>query len=647
MTFDSFNLHPHIMTGVNALGYKTPSPIQEKAIPAILEGQDVMGLAQTGTGKTAAFVLPILQRLMSGPRGKIRSLIITPTRELAQQIQDSIEELGRDCGLRSVALYGGISIYSQIHKLRKGVEIVVACPGRLLDHQKQGTINLKDLEVLVLDEADQMFDMGFLPNVRKILQVIPKKRQSLLFSATMPKDVRHLAEEILHKPVTIQIGHSAPTKTVAQALFPVPPHLKTDLLIKILQKTDAGSVLVFTRTKHRAQKLAEQLGNAGYTVASLQGNLSQARRQAAMSDFRKGKTQILVATDIASRGIDIASITHVINYDMPQTVEAYTHRIGRTGRASKLGDAFTLLTREDFSRVRAIERILGTKLEQRIFEDFDYKAKTPFDTVPADHDYQEGRSSNRPPFKSHRSENSRDRQPRFSKSSDGRPRHQGEKPAFKSESKRRDHGASRPQFSRSDDSSRSSRDDQPQRRRSASDSHFNERSRTGEKRHERPAYGEHAPKRRSTSSSHYDQRPRSDERSRSRFNDSPRSNRDDQPQRRRSASDSHFNERSRTGEKRHERPAYGEQAPRRRETLSLNKDRRPRADEKSRSRFSDSSSSKRGDQPHKRKSTSSRFNERSRTDEKRGASTRPARSFQANDKSPKRSNSNARRSFTR
>ncbi|MEO8401924.1 MAG: DEAD/DEAH box helicase [Gammaproteobacteria bacterium] len=373
MTFDSFNLHPRIQTNVHSLGYKTPTPIQAKSIAPILLGQDVMGLAQTGTGKTAAFALPILHRLMQGPRGKIRALIVAPTRELAQQIHDAICEFAQGTGLRSVTLYGGVNINTQIKALERGVEIVVACPGRLLDHLQQKTIQLTQVETLVLDEADQMFDMGFLPSIRKLLRFLPKKRQTLLFSATMPSAIRELSREVLHDPITIEIGHSAPATSVNQILFPVAQKLKGELLIKILRKTPIESVLVFTRTKRSAKQVSLKLEQAGFSATSLQGNLSQNKRQTAMTGFRDGTLQILVATDIASRGIDVTSISHVINYDMPSTVEAYIHRIGRTGRAAKLGEAFTLITQEDTLQVRKIERVLGKKLEQCKLDDFDYR----------------------------------------------------------------------------------------------------------------------------------------------------------------------------------------------------------------------------------------------------------------------------------
>ncbi len=377
MNFSSFKLHPQIMAGVEAAGYLTPTPIQKQAIPPVLEGKDVMGLAQTGTGKTAAFVLPILERLLPGQRGKVRALIIAPTRELAEQINDSVAELGRKTHLRSATVYGGVSANPQIAKLRAGIEIIVACPGRLLDHLNQRTADLSHLEVLVLDEADRMFDMGFLPDIRRILKYVPAKRQTLLFSATMPDDIRHLAHEILHDPVTVQVGLTAPANTVAHALYPVPQHLKTGLLLELLKHTDTGSVLIFTRTKHRAKRVGQQLEKAGYKAASLQGNLSQNKRQEALDGFRAGKYQILVATDIAARGIDVSSISHVINYDMPDTVDAYTHRIGRTGRAAKTGDAFTFITHEDEPLVRSIERVLGEKIGRRTVMGFDYTKSEP------------------------------------------------------------------------------------------------------------------------------------------------------------------------------------------------------------------------------------------------------------------------------
>jgi ATP-dependent RNA helicase RhlE len=377
MNFQSFKFHPHIATGVSAAGYVTPTPIQAQAIPLVMEGRDVMGLAQTGTGKTAAFVLPILHKLMQGERSRIRALIVAPTRELAEQINEAIGSLGRQTRIKSVTVYGGVNINTQIQKLKGNVEVVVACPGRLLDHITQGTIDLTRLETLVLDEADHMFDMGFLPDIRRILKHIPRQRQTLLFSATMPADIRKLAHEVLNDPVTVQAGSSAPAATVSHAIYPAEQHLKTALLMELLHRTDTESVLVFTRTKHRAKRLGEQLVKEGYRAVSLQGNLSQNRRQAALEGFRNDSFQILVATDIAARGIDVSQVSHVINYDIPDTAEAYIHRIGRTGRAARSGDAFTLVTGDDAAMVRTIERTLGAPLERRTVAGFDYGVPAP------------------------------------------------------------------------------------------------------------------------------------------------------------------------------------------------------------------------------------------------------------------------------
>ncbi|MFW6125745.1 MAG: DEAD/DEAH box helicase, partial [Chloroflexota bacterium] len=305
-------------------------------------------------------------------------LIISPTRELAEQTSEAIDELGRQTGLRSISVYGGVSMDQQVHGLRCGVEIVCACPGRLLDHIWKGTINLSHVEVLVIDEADRMFDMGFLPDIRNILRCLMGPRQTLLFSATMPKVIQRLVQEVLHDPVTVQIGHLLPAATVVHALYPVKQHLKTPLLKEILRKTRTrGSVLIFTRTKHRAERVAQQLARAGYRTASLQGNMSQYQRQAALDGFRSGSFKILVATDIAARGIDVLHISHVVNYDMPESTDAYTHRIGRTGRVNKDGDALTFVTGEDSAMVRALEHLLDAPLERRTLDGFDYTAAAP------------------------------------------------------------------------------------------------------------------------------------------------------------------------------------------------------------------------------------------------------------------------------
>ncbi len=374
MGFKSFHLNNKIMAGINAAQYTAPTPIQEQAIPPVMEGRDVMGLAQTGTGKTAAFALPILHKLTEGGRGYPRALVIAPTRELADQINQSINLLGRETKLRSITIYGGVNINPQIDKLRRGVEIIVACPGRLLDHINQRTVDLSKLEILVLDEADHMFDMGFFPDIKRILKHIPKKRQNLMFSATMPTEIKRLADDVLVNPVTIQVASNTSASTITHAIYPVSHQLKTALLLELLAHTDTESVLIFTKTKHRAKALDEKLNKAGYKASSLQGNLSQNRRKEAMDGFRSGKYQILVATDIAARGIDVSQVSHVINFDIPDTAEAYIHRIGRTGRAAKNGDAFTLVTREDNDMVRVIEKKLGAQIERRTVAGFDYGA---------------------------------------------------------------------------------------------------------------------------------------------------------------------------------------------------------------------------------------------------------------------------------
>jgi len=376
LSFKTFSFHPQINAGIFTAGYNTPTPIQTQAIPAIQSGNDVLGLAQTGTGKTAAFVLPILDRLLKGPRGKIRALILSPTRELAEQTYQAIKQLGSQTGLRSMTIYGGVNASTQIRTLRAGIEIVVACPGRLLDLRQQGVIDLRNIEILVLDEADQMFDMGFLPSIRKIISYIPSNRQTLLFSATMPTEIRKLATEMLENPVTFEIRISKPIETINHAIYSIDQSQKLDMLLQLMPERGNGKILVFTRTKHRAKKLAIQLSQAGFKSTSLQGNLSQAKRDEAMNAFRKGHVKILVATDIAARGIDVSQVSHVINFDIPDTVEAYTHRTGRTGRMENLGTALTFVTREDFQMVRSIERVLGERLEHRDTKGFDLSRKS-------------------------------------------------------------------------------------------------------------------------------------------------------------------------------------------------------------------------------------------------------------------------------
>jgi ATP-dependent RNA helicase RhlE len=370
MTFDVYHFSSKITAGIDASGYLSPTPIQKEAMPHILLGKDVMGLAQTGTGKTAAFVLPMLQHLLNGPRRKVRALIIAPTRELAEQTHKAIVGLARKTDLTSMSIYGGVGIQPQISRLRKGVDIVTACPGRLLDHVNRGTISLSNIEILVMDEADQMFDMGFFPDIRKIIKRLPTGRQNLMFSATMPDDIKHLASEVLNDPVRIQIGHRVPVATVSHTFYTVTTSSKNTLLLRLLNKKETESVLVFTRTKRRSQSLAEHLEKAGHEATALHGNLSQSRRQKALEGFRTGRFKILVATDVAARGLDVRGISRVINYDMPATADAYTHRIGRTGRATETGDALTFVCGEDKGPLRAIQHLLGGKLKYAAMEGF-------------------------------------------------------------------------------------------------------------------------------------------------------------------------------------------------------------------------------------------------------------------------------------
>ena len=391
MNFEQFNLDSRLMQGIKYAGYETATPIQEAAIPAALRGRDIIGTAQTGTGKTAAFVLPILNKLLEGPRGMPRALIVTPTRELAEQINQVVHALAVGTKLRSATIYGGVGAGNQIKALRAGAEILVACPGRLLDLIQQRHAKMERIEILVLDEGDRMFDMGFLPDVKRIIKAVPAKRQTMLFSATFPAEVEMLAGQALVEPQKIAMGISKPAITVAHALYPVPQHLKSGLLLKLLKQTDTDSVLIFTRTKHRADKLARQIAHAGHRVTSLHSNRTQGQREQALTGFKSGHFPIMVATDIAARGLDIESISHVINFDMPDTADAYIHRIGRTGRAQRTGDAFTLVTPEDNDMIRSLERIMGGPIKRETFTDFDYATPAP---PRSGHERHDG---NRPP----------------------------------------------------------------------------------------------------------------------------------------------------------------------------------------------------------------------------------------------------------
>lgn len=387
-TFESLALHPSLLKGIHDLGYLRPTPIQAEAIPAILEGRDVIGCAQTGTGKTAAFVLPILHRLLGEkPRKHVRVLIVAPTRELALQSMEHLRALSRHVHLKGTAIFGGVPMEPQIRALSQGVDIISATPGRLLDHIYSGRINFADLEVFVLDEVDRMLDMGFQPDVQKILRVLPPKRQNLVFSATISPDISALIHQILHHPVTIQIGHrSAPAVGIRHAVYPVPRHLKTELLVELLRGQEMTSVLVFTRTKHFADRLSQSLERRGLKVSILHGNRSQSQRLHALEQFRRGRNQVMVATDIAARGIDIEDISHVVNFDVPRTADEYIHRIGRTARAEATGDAFTLVDREEESFVREIEKRLNRTLPRVTLPNFDYKkSRSPASHGPHAH----------------------------------------------------------------------------------------------------------------------------------------------------------------------------------------------------------------------------------------------------------------------
>jgi ATP-dependent RNA helicase RhlE len=368
--FDRFELHPDLMRGIRAAGFVEPRPIQVETIPAALEGADVLGLAHTGTGKTAAFALPLLDQLLDARKPGPRALVLAPTRELATQIDAEIRLLAKFTRIKTALVFGGASMKNQAAALRRRPEIVVACPGRLLDLMRQGIAKLGDVETLVLDEADHMFDMGFLPDIRRILSALQKERQNLLFSATMPREIRRLADEVLYDPKVVDLAGTAPADTIEHALYPVAEERKRDLLEHILESGGCDSAIVFTRTKHRAKRLAQQLDKSGYRAVGLQGNMSQSQRDRAMRGFRTRQFDILVATDIAARGIDVSGISHVINYDVPNTPEAYTHRIGRTGRSERDGKACTFVTREDWSWVRATERMIAEPIPRQQVETF-------------------------------------------------------------------------------------------------------------------------------------------------------------------------------------------------------------------------------------------------------------------------------------
>lgn len=372
MSFQALGLSPEILQAVKAKEYKTPTPIQLQAIPIIMDNQDIIGCAQTGTGKTAGFTLPILHKLRNGKPRSLRALVLAPTRELAAQVHESIRTYGRYLHLKTTVVFGGVGQEPQRAALRRGVDILVATPGRLLDHHRQGNVRFKDIEILVIDEADRMLDMGFLPDIRTILQNVPSKRQTLLFSATMPAEIQKLANEILKHPKKIEITRNGtPADGIRQCVYPVEAHKKQELLFHLIEKEDMNQVLIFTRTKRRADYLTQKLDRKGLSVIALHSDKSQSARTKAMEAFRKGKVKILVATNIAARGLDIRKVSHVINFEIPSDPEDYIHRIGRTGRAEDIGDAISLVSPEEVASIRNIERLMGTKIRQVIIPGFE------------------------------------------------------------------------------------------------------------------------------------------------------------------------------------------------------------------------------------------------------------------------------------
>ena len=378
MPFNKLGLYSSIVRAVAAKGYSEPTPIQQQAIPVVLSGRDLIGSAQTGTGKTAAFALPIINRLGGHKKPAPRVLVLEPTRELAAQVDEAFREFGQYTGLRTALIHGGVGYGVQRKALHQGSDIVVATVGRLMDFLAERAFRLDHLEVLVLDEVDRMLDMGFINDVKKIVSLCPKKRQTLFFSATVPPEIEAVARFALHDPVRIAIGRArSVNESVTHAIYPVNQGLKFKLLLALLEKTDFHSVLVFTRTKHGADKIALRLKEANHSVAVLHGNRSQGQRTAALKGFKDGQYEVMVATDIAARGIDVADISHVINYDIPMTPDDYVHRIGRTGRAAAVGDAFTLVTPQEANEVRAIERFIKASIPQLHLEGFDYKAIPP------------------------------------------------------------------------------------------------------------------------------------------------------------------------------------------------------------------------------------------------------------------------------
>ena len=375
--FHDLGLNPELVRAVEELGFTRPTPVQAEAIPHALEGRDVLACAMTGSGKTAAFLLPILQRLKDRPAGRTRVLILSPTRELAAQTHEHLQDLAKHTRIRGAAIFGGVGMKPQEDAFRRGVEIIAATPGRLLDHMQHNYASLADIEVLVLDEADRMLDMGFLPDIKRIMKQLPAKaRQTMLFSATMPAPILELSRALLNDPARIAVERKqAPATGVAQALYPVAANLKVELLIELLRRDEIGNAIVFCRTKHRSNRLAEKLERAGIETARIHGNRSQNQRTEALAGFKSGRYRVLVATDIVARGIDVEALEHVVNFDVPNVPEDYIHRVGRTARAEATGDAYTFVSPDEENDMRAIERAVGRRIERRQLAGFDYTAK--------------------------------------------------------------------------------------------------------------------------------------------------------------------------------------------------------------------------------------------------------------------------------
>ncbi|MDX2121295.1 MAG: DEAD/DEAH box helicase, partial [Gemmatimonadota bacterium] len=376
MPFSTLKLHPTLLQAIKELGFARPTPIQADAIPPALAGKDLLACASTGSGKTAAFLLPILHHLLAKPRRTTRALVLTPTRELAAQILEDLNDLAVHTPITAASIFGGVGMGPQEHAFRSGVDVMIATPGRLLDHLSRPYARLTGIEYLVLDEADRMLDMGFLPEIKKILRHVPARRQTLFFSATMPGPIQALTREMLHQPVTINLERqAAPAVGITQAVYPVPQELKSALFLELLKRGEMQEALVFTRTKHRADRLQKYLVKAGIKAERIHGNRSQPQRTEALAGFKSGKYRVLVATDIAARGIDISELGHVVNFDVPAAPEDYIHRVGRTARAEATGDAFTFVAPDEEGDLRGIERVIGRRLPRVTVPDFDYRAK--------------------------------------------------------------------------------------------------------------------------------------------------------------------------------------------------------------------------------------------------------------------------------